>query len=147
MSEPPHPWDDTPASDPALETTAPLPLPGAVPAGRPTGLPAGPAPRAPLGAGPALTRQALATRPAGVGPFARPAAPWWPVRIFATIAVAAFVTTYVAVEVDLLRRHFPGIDPVKYWLPQLRQITLPGLGAAALCSLIAFALHRLRRRS
>ena len=68
------------------------------------------------------------------------------VRLLATLALAAFVTTYVATEVDLVRRHFPGIEPAKYWLPQLRQITLPGLAAALLCAVLAYTLHRLRRR-
>jgi hypothetical protein len=69
------------------------------------------------------------------------------VRILVTLALAAFVTTFVALEVDLLRRHFPGIEPGKYWLPQINQITLPGLGATLLCAGLAFALHHLRRRS
>lgn len=69
------------------------------------------------------------------------------VRLFATLAVAAAVTTYVAVEVDLVRRHFPGVDPIKYWLPQVQQITLPGLGATCLFALLALGLHRLRRRA
>jgi hypothetical protein len=69
------------------------------------------------------------------------------VRLLTTLAVAAFVTTFVATEIDQVRRHFPGIEPAKYWLPQLRQITLPGLGATLLCAALAFTLHRLRRRS
>jgi hypothetical protein len=68
------------------------------------------------------------------------------VRIFATFALVAAVTTYVAVEVDLIRRHFPGVDPLRYWLPQLQQVTLPGLGAVAICALVALAIHKLQRR-
>jgi hypothetical protein len=68
------------------------------------------------------------------------------VKAFATLAVGAFATTFVAIEVDLLRRHVPGIEPIKYWLPQFRQITLPGLGATLVCALLAYTLHKLRRR-
>ena len=32
--------------------------------------------------------------------------------------------------------------PAKYWLPQLRQIWLPGLGVAVFWALLAFVLHR-----
>lgn len=68
------------------------------------------------------------------------------VRIFATLALAAAVTTYVAVEVDLVRRHFPGVDPLRYWLPQLQQVTLPGLGATAIAALLALGIYKLQRR-
>jgi hypothetical protein len=77
----------------------------------------------------------------------KPAGPSWPTRIFATLAVGAVVGTFVAVQIDQVRRHFPGVDPAKYWLPQLQQVTLPGLGAGLLCGLIAFAFHRLGRRA
>ena len=76
-----------------------------------------------------------------------PAGPRWPARLFATLSVAAVVGTFVAVEVDQVRRHFPGIDPAKYWLPQLQQVTLPGLGAGLVLGLIAFAFHKLGRRT
>ena len=76
----------------------------------------------------------------------RAARPRLPVRIFATLALGAGVATYAAVQIDLVRRHFPGIAPEKYWLPQARQITLPGLGATLLCALCAFAFHKLGRR-
>ena len=69
------------------------------------------------------------------------------VKLFATLSVGAFAITFTATEVDLVRRHFPGIEPGKYWLPQFRQITLPGLGATLLCAALAYTLHRLRRRS
>jgi hypothetical protein len=69
------------------------------------------------------------------------------VKLFATLSVGAFAITFVAIEIDLVRRHFPGIEPGKYWLPQFRQITLPGLGATLFCAALAYALHRLRRRS
>ena len=81
----------------------------------------------------------------GSGPTslgARPA-----VRLFATLAVLALVATYVAAQVDFLRRHRPEIAPVKYWLPQARLIWAPGLGLALVCALTAFALHRWRRRT
>ncbi len=69
------------------------------------------------------------------------------VRLFATLAVVALVATYVAAQVDFLRRHRPGIAPFKYWLPQARLIWAPGLGLALVCALTAFALHRWKRRT
>jgi hypothetical protein len=68
------------------------------------------------------------------------------VRIFATLSLLILVGTYVAAQVDFLRRHRPGIQPLKYWLPQARMIWVPGLALALLCAAAAFALHRWRRR-
>ena len=50
------------------------------------------------------------------------------VRVFASLALLALVGTYVAAQVDFVRRHHPGVTPARYWLPQLSQIWLPGLG-------------------
>ena len=69
------------------------------------------------------------------------------VRLFATLAVLAMVATYVAAQVDFLRRHRPEISPLKYWLPQARLIWAPGLGLALVFAVTAFALHRWRRRT
>jgi hypothetical protein len=68
------------------------------------------------------------------------------VRVLATVAVLALAGTYVAAQVDFLRRHEPGIQPVRYWLPQLRTIWGPGLGLALVCAAAAFVLHRWWRR-
>ena len=68
------------------------------------------------------------------------------VRVFASLALLALVGTYVAAQVDLVRRHHPGVDPVRYWLPQLSQIWLPGLAGAAVLAAVAFALERYARR-
>jgi hypothetical protein len=68
------------------------------------------------------------------------------VRVLATIAVLALVGSYVAAQVDFLRRHQPGIAPLRYWLPQARNIWAPGLGLALVSAIVAFALHRWGRR-
>lgn len=64
------------------------------------------------------------------------------VRLFAAASLLAAVGTYVAAQVDFLRRHHPGITPERYFLPQLLQIWLPGLGLALLLGAVAFVLHR-----
>jgi hypothetical protein len=53
--------------------------------------------------------------------------------------------TYLAAQIDFVRRHHPGLPPPKYWLPQLTRIWLPGLTATLICALCAFALHRRAR--
>jgi hypothetical protein len=64
------------------------------------------------------------------------------VRVLATAAVLALTGTYVAAQVDFLRRHDPSIPPARYWLPQLRTIWAPGLALALVCAAAAFVLHR-----
>ena len=64
------------------------------------------------------------------------------VSVLAAAAVLTLVATYVVAQVDYVRRHQPGIDPTKYWLPQLTQIWLPGLCAALVFAAAAFMLHR-----
>jgi hypothetical protein len=68
------------------------------------------------------------------------------VRVLVTIALLAVVATYVAAQVDFLRRHHPGIMPARYWLPQLRTIWAPGLGLALISAAAAFAVHLWSRR-
>lgn len=68
-------------------------------------------------------------------------------RAFASVALLALVGTYVAVEIDFVRRHHPGIAPERYWIPQVTHVVLPGLGAAALFATLAFALERGRRQT
>lgn len=65
-------------------------------------------------------------------------------RLCASCAGAVVVATYAAAQVDLWRRHRPGIAPEVYLLPQATQIWLPGLAGAAL---LAAAAVWLRRRS
>jgi nitric oxide reductase large subunit len=63
-------------------------------------------------------------------------------RIAAVLAVLALAGTYLAVQVDFLRRHRVGIEPERYWLPQLTHIWLPGLGSVLVLAAVAFVLHR-----
>jgi len=67
------------------------------------------------------------------------------VRILVTLAVLCGAATYVASQIDFVRRHQPGIPPTRYWVPQLVQIWLPGAAATALFALCALWLHRRRR--
>ena len=71
-----------------------------------------------------------------------------PVRLLAALAVLTVAGTYLAAQVDFLRRHtlgFPPIEPRRYWWPQVTHIWLPGLGAALLLAAAAFLLHRRSR--
>ncbi len=68
------------------------------------------------------------------------------VRVFASLALLALVGTYVAAQVDFVRRHHPGVPAGRYWLPQVSQIWLPGLAGAAVLAVVAFALERYARR-
>jgi hypothetical protein len=67
------------------------------------------------------------------------------VRIVATASLLCAVGTIVAAQIDFLRRHQPGMAPERYWVPQLVQIWLPGLGAALLLGVAAFVLERRAR--
>lgn len=70
------------------------------------------------------------------------------VRVLAALAVLTAAGTYLAGQVDFLRRHtigFPPIDPRHYWLPQVTHIWAPGLGAALVLGAAAFMLHRRSR--
>ena len=67
------------------------------------------------------------------------------VRILAALATLGLPGTYLAAQIDFVRRHSPGIAPERYWLPQLTRIWLPGLAATLIFALAAFALHRRAR--
>ena len=67
------------------------------------------------------------------------------VRLLAALATLSLPGTYLAAQIDFVRRHSPGIAPAKYWLPQLTRIWLPGLAATLIFALGAFALHRRAR--
>jgi len=54
----------------------------------------------------------------------------------------AAAATFLAAQLDFLRRHGIGIKPERYWHPQLVQIWLPGLGTALVLGALAFLLHR-----
>jgi hypothetical protein len=70
------------------------------------------------------------------------------VRVLSGLAVLTVAGTYLAAQIDFLRRHtlgFPPIEPKRYWWPQLTHIWMPGLGAALVLGLAAFVLHRRNR--
>ena len=67
------------------------------------------------------------------------------VRILAALATLGLPGTYLAAQIDFVRRHTPGILPQRHWLPQLTRIWLPGLAATLIFALAAFALHRRAR--
>jgi hypothetical protein len=68
-------------------------------------------------------------------------------RVLAALAVLAVAFTFLAAQIDFVRRNRIGIAPERYWRPQLMQIWLPGLGLALLLLVLAFALHRRGRRA
>jgi hypothetical protein len=68
-------------------------------------------------------------------------------RALAALAVLAVAFTFLAAQVDFVRRNRIGITPERYWLPQLLHIWLPGLGLALLLLVLAFVLHRRGRRA
>jgi nitric oxide reductase large subunit len=70
------------------------------------------------------------------------------VRVLAALSVLTVAGTYLAAQIDFLRRHtlgFPPVEPKKYWWPQVTHIWMPGLGAALVLAVAAFLLHRRRR--
>jgi hypothetical protein len=66
-------------------------------------------------------------------------------RLAATGAVLAVAGTYLAAQVDYVRRHRPGVSPERYLVPQLTQIWLPGLALAATLAVITIVLRRRAR--
>jgi len=68
-----------------------------------------------------------------------------PVRLLGTLSVLVLVVTFLMAQIDLWRRHRPGLSPERYLLPQATQIWLPGLVAAALLAVAATIVHRRRR--
>lgn len=73
-----------------------------------------------------------------VDPTSRPRMPRW----LASAALLAVAVTFLFAQIDFARRHRIGIAPDRYWWPQLVQIWLPGLGAAAVLAVLALVLHR-----
>jgi hypothetical protein len=70
------------------------------------------------------------------------------VRVLAALAVLTVAGTYLAAQIDFLRRHtlgFPPVEPRRYWWPQVTHIWMPGLGAALVLGAAAFVLHRRNR--
>ena len=70
------------------------------------------------------------------------------VRVLASMAVLAVAGTYLAAQIDFVRRHtlgFPPLDVRRYWLLQIKFIWVRGLGAALVLAAAAFLLHRGRR--
>jgi hypothetical protein len=68
-------------------------------------------------------------------------------RIVGSLACLASASTFLAAQIDFVRRHRFGISPEKYWLPQLSRIWIPGLGFTLVLGVFAFALHRRGRRA
>jgi len=71
------------------------------------------------------------------------------VRVLGALSVLTVAGTYLAAQIDFLRRHtlgFPPVEPKRYWWPQFTHIWVPGLGAALVLALAAFVLHRRNRR-
>jgi hypothetical protein len=67
------------------------------------------------------------------------------VRILAALAVLAVAGTYLAAQIDFVRRHtlgFPPLDVRRYWVLQIKVIWARGLAAALLLAAAAFLLHR-----
>ena len=68
-------------------------------------------------------------------------------RVFSALAVLTAAGTYLAAQIDFVRRHtvgFPPMPPARYWLPQIEEIWVPGLGATFFFAGVAFLLHRRR---
>jgi|SRR3954451_10163528 hypothetical protein len=114
--------------------------------------PEGPAPPA-VGTGgqspPAPAAPVLATAPVAVVRRPSPARTVDArIRVLGALAVLTLVGTYLAAQIDFLRRHtlgFPPVEPKRYWWPQVTHIWAPGLGAALVLALAAFVLHRRNR--
>jgi len=66
-------------------------------------------------------------------------------RVFWALTTLTFAGTFVFSQIDYLRRHQPGLDPTKYWMPQLIHIWIPGTLAATICLILAFVLERRAR--
>jgi hypothetical protein len=64
------------------------------------------------------------------------------VRILGALATLCLPATYLAAQIDFVRRYSIGIAPQRYWLPQFTHIWAPGLAATIILALAAFALHR-----
>jgi hypothetical protein len=67
------------------------------------------------------------------------------VRLLSAMAVLAVAGTYLAAQIDFLRRHtlgFPPLDVRRYWVLQIKFIWVRGLAAALLLALAAYLLHR-----
>ncbi len=63
-------------------------------------------------------------------------------RVLGALATLSLPATYLAAQIDFVRRHTIGIAPQRYWLPQFTHIWGPGLAATIIFGLAAFALHR-----
>jgi LPXTG-motif cell wall-anchored protein len=88
----------------------------------------------------------MPARPASPRPAAAPRRTAALVRPLAAGALVAIAGTFLAAQVDYYRRYVPNMPPRRYWLPQLSQIWLPGLGLSLVLAAAAFLLH-FRRRS
>ncbi len=80
-------------------------------------------------------------------PLAPPRRPSGLVRILATLALLALVGTFVAAQIDFVKRHRPGKSPESYWRPQITQIWAPGLTVGIICATAAWWFHRRQPRT
>ncbi|MDZ4695410.1 MAG: hypothetical protein SGI86_09680 [Deltaproteobacteria bacterium] len=62
-------------------------------------------------------------------------------RVLATLSVWVLAATFLLAQIDLWRRHRPGLSPLRYLWPQATQIWLPGLSTALLIGIAAVAVH------
>jgi hypothetical protein len=67
-------------------------------------------------------------------------------RVLGAVALLCLFGTFLFSQIDYVRRHHVGMDPAKYWLPQLLRIWLPGGLATLICLIAAFVLERRARR-
>jgi hypothetical protein len=70
------------------------------------------------------------------------------VKLLSAMSVLAVCGTYLAAQIDFVRRHtlgFPALDVRRYWFLQIKFIWVRGLGAALLLAAAAFLLHRGRQ--
>lgn len=68
-------------------------------------------------------------------------------RWLAALSVLALAGSYLAAQIDYLRRHEPGVSPSRYLLPQLTRIWIPGVAAALVLGIIALVMHRRARKT
>lgn len=68
--------------------------------------------------------------------------PRFAARLLASLAVVVFAATFVAAQMDFVRRHRPGIAPQVYLQPQALQVLAPGFGLGAALAFSAWLVAR-----
>lgn len=69
-------------------------------------------------------------------------APRLAARLLASLAVVVFAATFVATQIDFVRRHRPGIAPEVYLRPQALQVLAPGLSLGVALAFSAWLVAR-----